>query len=239
MTTTAIDTRLAQQARPDEPVSLIYRLSKLFGRFTFLCTMNTHVLHPEIPDRTGPFILAVTHLSHIEPMCMSVLVRRKIDWMTRKEFYAWRIFDVYLRAMDTIKVNRQGIAVSAVRTAIERLRMGRVVGICPEGGVVHGPEAAIRGAPIKRGVCSAAIRAGVPIIPCVILGTHKLNKVGPWLPFKHATIWVTYGQPIQPRAGVPSTRATRCALSEELVRAYQELYAELRTTYNIDDSEIP
>jgi 1-acyl-sn-glycerol-3-phosphate acyltransferase len=239
MTTSAIDTPIPAPATPAEPVPLTYRFSKAFGQFTFLCTMNTHVLHPEIPERTGPFILAVTHLSHIEPLCTSVLVRRKIDWMTRKEFYTWRICDAYLRAIDAIKVNRQGIPVAAVRTAIERLRMGRVLGICPEGGVVHGTEAAIRGGPIKRGVCSAAIRAGVPIVPCVILGTHKLNKVGPWLPFKHATIWVSYGPPIHPPAGIRSTRATRHALADQLVRAYQDLYVELRGTYNIADSEIP
>jgi 1-acyl-sn-glycerol-3-phosphate acyltransferase len=158
--------------------------------------------------------------------------------MARKEFYKYRISAWYLNAIDAFKVNRQGIPVSSIRTAVERLRLGRLVGICPEGGVVHGPSAAIRGGCIKRGVCSVAIRAGAPIVPCVMLGTHALNRVGPWLPFKHATIWVAYGEAIYPDAR-KSTRATRHALCDRIVDAYQSLYAELRRTYNISDDFTP
>ena len=241
MTTSAMESVLADRAQAKggaEAVGLIYRISKSLGKFTFLCTMNTHVLHPDRVEREGAFILAVTHLSHLEPCCASILVRRNIDWMTRKEFYKFRVAEWYLRAIDAFKVNRQGIPVSAIRTAIERLRIGRLVGICPEGGVVHGPEAAVRGGPIKRGVCSIAIRAQVPIVPCVILGTHELNRVGPWLPFKRATIWVGYGEPIDPPAG-KSTRGARIELADQIVNAYRALYAELRETYNISDSWVP
>src|SRR5688572_14149333 len=157
MTTSALNTTLVGSSPQAESIPLVYRISRGFGKFTFFCTMNTHVLHPQRVERQGAFILAVTHLSHLEPLCASILVRRKIDWMTRKEFYKYRISEWYLRSIDAFKVNRQGIPVSAIRTAIERLRMGRLVGICPEGGVVHGPEAAVRGGSIKRGVCSVAI----------------------------------------------------------------------------------
>src|SRR6187402_627194 len=108
MTTSALNTPLLDDAPPRERIPLAYRLSKWFGRFTFLCTMNTHVLHAERAARQGPFILALTHISHLEPCCASVLVPRKIDWMTRKEFYKYRISDWYLRAIDAFKVNRQG-----------------------------------------------------------------------------------------------------------------------------------
>ena len=100
------------------------------------------------------------------------------------------------------------------------------------------PAAAIRGGAIKRGVCSIAIRTGVPIVPCVMLGTHALNRVKPWLPFKHATIWVAYGEAIFPEA-TTSTRAARHALADRIVQAYQALYAELRQTYNITDDFTP
>jgi 1-acyl-sn-glycerol-3-phosphate acyltransferase len=113
------------------------------------------------------------------------------------------------------------------------------VGICPEGGVTHGAQAAIRGGVIKKGCCTVALRAGVPIVPCVMLGTDKLNRVGPWLPFKRAQIWVAYGEPIFPPAGLKSTRASREALSEMLVSSFMHLYAELRQHDGICDSTIP
>jgi 1-acyl-sn-glycerol-3-phosphate acyltransferase len=220
-------------------MDLLYRISRLAGRFTFLCTMRAHVLNAHQAEREGGYILALTHLSHLEPMCASVLSQRPIDWMTRKEFFKYRPIAAYLRACNAFLVNRQGIPVSSIRTAIERARQGRAVGICPEGGVTHGVQAAIRGGKIKKGCCSVALRSGVPIVPCVMLGTDKLNRVGPWLPFKRAEIWVAYGLPIYPPAGTKSTRASREALSETLVSAFGELYAELRERYGICDSTVP
>jgi 1-acyl-sn-glycerol-3-phosphate acyltransferase len=215
-----------------------YRAARLVGRFIFFCTVRTHVLDPHLARREGGFILALTHLSHIEPLAAGVLLDRPIDWMARKEFFKYRLVGTLLYAMSAFKVDRQGVSVSAVRTAIERARRGRVVGICPEGGVACGAAAAFRGGPIKRGFASVAIRAGVPIVPCVMLGTDKLNRVGPWLPAKRATIWVAYGEAIFPPAGATSTRAARAALAARLSAAYQELYARLRERYGIRDEDV-
>jgi len=220
-------------------MDLLYRMGRLAGRFTFLCTMRTDVLDPHHREITGGYVLALTHLSHIEPMAAGILSERPIDWMTRKEFFRFRPVAWYLRGCNAFRVDRQGIPVSAVRTAIERVRRRRVVGICPEGGVTHGKRAAIRGGAIKKGCCSVAIRAGVPIVPCVMLGTDKLNCVKPWLPFKRARIWVAYGEPIYPPAGARSNRATRGELSDRLVGAYQEMYARMRQRFGICDSTVP
>src|SRR3954471_17439539 len=101
-------------------MDLLYRISRVGGRFTFLCTMRAHVLHAQRAEREGGYVLALTHLSHLEPMCASILSPRPIDWMTRKEFFKFRPVAWFLRGCNAFLVNRQGIPVSAVRTAIER-----------------------------------------------------------------------------------------------------------------------
>src|SRR5260221_12642553 len=143
--------------------------------------MRSHVVNPQAAERQGGCVLALTHLSHLEPMCASVLIRRPIDWMTRKEFFKFRAIGWLLRGCNAFCVNRQGIPVAAVRMAIERAKRGRMVGICPEGGVAQGANSALRGSAIKKGCCSVSIRANVPILPCIMLGTNDLNRVGPWL----------------------------------------------------------
>jgi 1-acyl-sn-glycerol-3-phosphate acyltransferase len=220
-------------------MDLVYRAGRLAGQIVFFLTMRKQVLNAQIPQREGGFVLALTHLSHVEPFCASVIIRRRIDWMTRKEFFKNRLVGWFLCRLNAFRVNRQGIPVSAVRIAIARARRQRVVGICPEGGVRQGPDAAFRGGPIKRGCCSVALRASVPIIPCLMLGTDKLNKVGPWLPFKRARIWVAYGEPIHPPAGARSNRATRARLSQKLQAAYVNLYAQMRQQYGIRDCDVP
>jgi 1-acyl-sn-glycerol-3-phosphate acyltransferase len=219
-------------------MDLVYRTGRLFGRFAFFCTMRSHVLNRDHANRAGPYVLALTHLSHLEPLCAGILMRRRIDWMTRKEFFKYRPIAWVLRRMNAFLVNRQGIPVSAIRTAIERLRRGRVVGICPEGGVCTGAASALRGAAIKRGFASVAIRAGVPVVPCAMVGTDKLNRIGPWMPAKRARIWVAFGEPIHPPTGVKSTRATRAELTRRLSAAYVELYAKIREQYGIADSDV-
>ena len=220
-------------------MGLLYRMCRRVGRGIFFCTLRTAVENRHAAERDGGFVLAVTHLSHLEPLCSSTLNGRQIDWIARKEFYRLRPISWFLRAVNAIRVDRQGRPVSTIRTAVGRARQGRVVGIFPEGGVRRGPDAVIRGAPIKKGCCSIAIRAGVPIVPCVMLGTDKLNAVKPWLPFRRGRLWVAYGDPIYPPAGARSTRQTREELAAEIRTAFGQLYARLRERHGICDSTVP
>jgi 1-acyl-sn-glycerol-3-phosphate acyltransferase len=123
--------------------------------------------------------------------------------------------------------------VSSIRYAIARAKEGHVVGICPEGGVVCGADACFRGGRIKRGVCSVAIHARVPVVPVVMLGTARLKTVGPWLPAKWGRLWVAYGRPIVPPAG-RSTRKSREELARRIEAAYVELYDEMNRTMAVN-----
>lgn len=215
---------------------LLYRLGWFGARFTFLCTMNLRVLRLELADRPGPYVLACSHLGNLEPFLIGTAMRRKVDFMARVEFYDHRVLAWGLYALDAFKVIRQGVPVSAMRTALERLRRGRIVGIFPEGGVSRGRNSVCLGGPIKLGAAMIACRARVPIVPCVVLGTHELNRVRPWLPFKRAHAWMAFGEPIDP-VDPGTTRAGRKAAYAEVGRRVRagmaDLYAELCRTYDL------
>lgn len=216
-----------------------YVVGRFLGRCLYALSIKAEILRPELAERPGGYVLAVTHLSHLEPFVVWILVRRKIDWMARAEFYRSRLLSKLLYMMDAFPVNRFGVPVSAIRTAIARGRSGRVVGIFPEGGVATGKDSACRGGPIKQGACLVALRADIPIVPCVVLGTHTLNEIEPWLPFRRARLWIAFGQPIEPLRGAPNRKAARRAMSRQLGDAFRSLYEELQTRYNIADDSIP
>jgi 1-acyl-sn-glycerol-3-phosphate acyltransferase len=223
-------------------IDLNYAAATFLGRWIYALSIKGEVLRPALAERPGGYVLAVTHLSHLEPFVVGTLVRRKIDWMARVEFFRNRVARRCLYAMDAFPVNRFGVPVSAVRTAIARGRAGRVVGIFPEGGVVHGPASACRGGPVKQGACLVAARAGIPVVPCVVLGTHALNEIEPWLPFRRARLWVAFGEPIEPPPmsdAPPVRKAARQVMSRQLGDAFCALYAELRARYDIPDSAVP
>jgi 1-acyl-sn-glycerol-3-phosphate acyltransferase len=200
--------------------------------------MNVHTLRPEAAEREGGFVLACSHLSHLDPICVGVLVNRKVDWMARLEFFRLRLVAACLWSIDAFPVNRFGVTARAIRSAIARAAAGRVVGIFPEGGVVRGAASACRGGPIKMGACVVAQRAGVPIIPCVILGTHRLNHPLPWIPYRRAHLWVAFGEPVEPRTG-PDRRRARHEMAEELRSRFAGLLHEATETLGIPDGEIP
>ena len=216
-----------------------YRLGYLSGRFVFFNTMRLHLIRPEMARRKGPYLIACTHLSHLEPFLLGVLVPRQIDWITRIEFYRYHFLAWMLRGLSAIEVRRFGVPVSTIRTAIQRLKRGRVVGICPEGGVANGRNSCIRGAPIKRGVCLISYRTGVPVLPVVILGADKLNCVWPWLPVRRARLWVAFGERvIAPRCDL-DRRAARQVMADELQRQYVQLYEELKQTFGVQEASVP
>jgi len=217
---------------------LNYRFGQFVGRSVFFMTMNVRTVRPEAAEREGGYVLACTHLSHLDPICVGIIAQRKVDWMSRVEFFRRRIVAAYLWSVDAFPVNRFAVTARSIRTAIARAAAGRVVGIFPEGGVTIGDDSACRGGPIKRGACVVAQRAGVPIIPCVILGTHKLNQPLPWIPYRRGNLWVIFGKPVEARRDLPR-RAARFEMAEALRQQFKALYEELRATHAVPDDEVP
>jgi len=98
----------------------------------------------------------------------------------------------------------------------------------------------MRGASMKKGVCLIAARANVPVLPCIMLGTDKLNCVAPWLPFRRANLWVAFGSRlVYPPTNEPDRRKAREMMAQELSREYQSLYRELCEKHGIADSDVP
>lgn len=209
-----------------------YRAGRVVTRSIIFFTMRVRRMgSPAHPDG---YVLAVSHQGHLDPFLAGSFQDRPIVWMTRKEFFhrAWARFAI--RKLNGFCVDRQGIPVSSIRHAISLSRVDQVVGICPEGGVTRGPAACFRGGPIKRGLCSVSIHARVPVIPCLILGSAQLHRIGPWLPIRRARIWVGYGQPIFPPPR--STRQSRRQMAGQIQSAYVQLFADMCTQLQVDQN---
>jgi 1-acyl-sn-glycerol-3-phosphate acyltransferase len=213
-------------------------------RFIRWHTLRVHEINREAIDCPGPFVLACTHVSHLEPVLLGAVMRRKVDWMARLDFYKFRPVRWLLDSVDCFPVKRGGAPVSSIRHAVARLNAGRVVGIFPEGGVAKGADFVCRGGIMKAGACVISRRAGVPIVPVVFLGTHVLNAVAPWVPFRtvpprRTPLYIAYGRPVEPVAGERCARAARRRQAAALKAEFCRLYAELRERYGIDDRWIP
>src|SRR5881296_2602766 len=211
--------------------SIANRFAALLMKVLVGCVARVHVVGRENASRTGGFLLAANHISHFDPFIISSVVGRKIDWMAMAEFFRFPMLGFLLRAVDAFPADRDRADRKTIRTAIERLKGGRVIGLFPEGGMLEG-------APLRPGASTLAHIARIPILPCVILGSDRLYSKKRWLPLRCTPIWIAFGDPISHFPDLEKSAARAC-IEHELAAAFKLLYAELRKKFSLTPDDLP
>jgi pimeloyl-ACP methyl ester carboxylesterase len=154
------------------------------------------------------------------------------------EFFRFTVVRFLLRAVDAFPADRDRADRKTIRTAIERLKDGRVVGLFPEGGIRDGARSLLEGAPLRPGVSTLAHIAGVPILPCVILGSDRLYSTKRWLPLRRTPIWIAFGNPISHSPDLERSQA-RERIESELTSAFKNLYTDLQQIFRLTTDDLP
>jgi 1-acyl-sn-glycerol-3-phosphate acyltransferase len=216
----------------------VYYAGKFFVRLVFGCVARIHVIGRGNVRYTNGFLLASNHISHFDPFLISLAVRRKIDWMTMAEFFRPPALGIFLRSIDAFPAERDRADLKTIRTAIDRLKTGGVVGLFPEGGIRDGARSLLEGAPLRAGAATLAQIADVPIVPCVILGTDRFYSRKQWLPFRRTPVWMAFGKPISASPELQKSHA-RERIESELAATLKNLYAELREKFCLTTDDLP
>src|SRR2546421_6907762 len=218
--------------------SLANRAASLSMRLVFGYSSRVYVVGRENAERPGGFLLASNHISHFDPPMISSVLRRKIDWLAMAEFFPVPGVGHFLKAVDALPAARDRADRKTIRSAIERLKDGRIVGVFPEGGIRDGARSLLGGAPLRPGASTLAHMAGVPIVPCVILGSDRLYAKRNWLPLRRTTVWIAFGQAISHFPELEKSVA-RARIEQELTNAFQQIYAELRHKFQLAADDLP
>jgi 1-acyl-sn-glycerol-3-phosphate acyltransferase len=218
--------------------SFANRVAALFMKLLFGSVARVHVLRGENANRVGGFMLAANHISHFDPFIISSVVARKIDWMTMAEFFRFPLLGILLRAVDAFPADRRHADRKTIRTAIERLKNGHIVGLFPEGGIRDSASSLLEGAPLRPGAAALAHITRVPIVPCVIVGSDRLYSLKQWLPLRETPIWIAFGNPIPHFPDLPKAES-REQIERELAAAFKNLYADLQETFRLTSDDLP
>jgi 1-acyl-sn-glycerol-3-phosphate acyltransferase len=214
------------------------RAAALLMKFIFGSIARVHVLGRENTMREGGLLLAANHISHFDPFLISAIVRRKIDWMAMAEFFPYPVLGQFLRAVDAFPAKRDRADRATIRTAIERLRNGRIVGIFPEGGIRDGKNSILEGAASRSGVASLSHLAAVPVLPCVILGTDRLYNRRRWNPLRKTPIWIAFGAPILPDR-ISDKATARGFIDQAFTSSLTRLRDELWQKFSLTAHDLP
>ncbi len=139
----------------------------LFVRIIF----NIKIVGKENIPKKGGYIAACNHQSYWDPVFMGMVLKGKFAFMAKKELFTNRVFAWLITKFGAFPIERGKRDGGAIETAIERIHMGKVFIIYPEG--TRSKDGKLgRG---KSGVALIAGKAKAPILPMCISYEGKLR----------------------------------------------------------------
>jgi 1-acyl-sn-glycerol-3-phosphate acyltransferase len=190
-----------------------------------------------VPD-DGPAILASNHLSFSDSIFMPLMVKRRVTFVAKQEYFTGkglkgRLTKMFFVGTGCIPVDRSGgrAAQAAIDTGMRVLREGNLFGIYPEG--TRSPDGRLyRG---KTGVARMALESGAPVIPVAMLNSDEIQPTGQIIP-KFMRARIKFGQPLDFSRyhGMAGDRFIERAVTDEIMyelmqlsgREYIDIYAQ-------------
>lgn len=179
-----------------------------------------------IPEE-GAAIIAGNHLSFSDHFLMPAILKRRITFLAKAEYFTGpgvkgRLTAAFFRSAGQIPVDRSGknAGQAALREGLGVLAKDELLGIYPEGTRSHDGRL-YKG---KVGVAAMALGAGVPVVPCAMVGTFEIQPPGQKLP-KIRRVTIRFGAPMDFSRydGLEGERAVLRAVTDEIMYAILEL----------------
>jgi 1-acyl-sn-glycerol-3-phosphate acyltransferase len=202
-----------------------YFLVYFLGYPPMILASATTVLHRDRVRRKGAFILASNHFSPYDNACLIKETPRVLNFVSIVELFKHPLARWFLTNIGATPLDRSKKDSATVRIIMEKLKKGRVIAIFPEASIRTEETSVLNGGRLKPGVGRIAKMAGVPIIPCVIVGARGFHTFKNWLPFRRIKIGLIYGEPIT--VGEKSD-ADAEGFEERLRQTYLDLHEELK-----------
>ncbi|MDN0200234.1 lysophospholipid acyltransferase family protein [Streptomyces sp. S.PNR 29] len=176
---------------------------------------------------TGAAIVAGNHLSFSDHFLMPAVLKRRITFLAKAEYFTGpgikgRLTAFFFHSAGQIPVDRSGkeAGQAAIREGLGVLSKGELLGIYPEGTRSHDGRL-YKG---KVGVAVMALKAGVPVIPCAMIGTFEAQPPGKVIPNIHPVV-IRFGEPLDfsRYAGMENEKAVLRAVTDEIMYAILSL----------------
>ncbi|MEV5322166.1 lysophospholipid acyltransferase family protein [Streptomyces sp. NPDC052687] len=172
---------------------------------------------------SGAAIVAGNHLSFSDHFLMPAVLKRRITFLAKAEYFTGpglkgRLTAAFFRSAGQIPVDRSGkdAGQAAIREGLGVLSRDELLGIYPEGTRSHDGRL-YKG---KVGVAVMALKAGVPVVPCAMIGTFEAQPPGRKLP-RVRPVTIRFGEPLDfsRYAGMENEKAILRAVTDEIMYA--------------------
>lgn len=162
--------------------NFIFWATYWIARIYFKLFRGLRIYGLENVPKHGPVILAGNHISNMDPPLVGSAVKRKTWYMAKKELFANRWINWYLRNLGAFPVDRGKADLEAIRTSIKVIKDGGALVIFPEG--TRHQQGSLGKA--QSGVVMIALRTQATIIPCGITNSGEGKR----------PVVIRFGEPI-------------------------------------------
>jgi 1-acyl-sn-glycerol-3-phosphate acyltransferase len=210
---------------PEGPLSRIV-LKAILG-FVMRVLYRPQVEGMERIPATGPVILAGNHVTFIDSLFLSLVVKRPVYFIGKDEYVTGkgvkgRLMAWFFTSAGMIPVDRDGGhgGVAALMTGRRILEQGKAFGIYPEG--TRSPDGRLyRG---RTGIARLALMTGAPVVPFAMIGTDKVQPGGKGLP-RIAPVTIRFGEALDFSRydGMDRDRYVLRAVTDEVMSDVMEL----------------
>ena len=182
-------------AFPQVEMERVYGLSHYLSAVVYEMLFRGDVIGVENLPKTGGFLVATNHTSHLDPFVVGAQLPRQVTFFARKTLWTPGFPAWWLNAVGVIPVDRDGGSdVTAMKRVLTALKEQRIIIMFPEGtrsrdGLMHAP---------KPGVGLFACRAAVPVVPARIFGSFEALGKGGKIPRFGTRVSVVFGAPLGP-----------------------------------------
>ena len=184
----------------------------------------------------GSAILASNHLAVMDSFYLPLMVRRRITFLAKSEYFTGpgvkgRFLAWFYTAVGQVPIDRTDAdsAQAALNTAERILGQGKLLGMYPEG--TRSPDGKLYKG--KTGLARLALQTQVPVIPVAMIGTDQVNPPGKGLRPGRVTIRVGAPMDFTRFDGLAGNRFIERAVVDEVMyelmrlsgQEYVDLYA--------------
>ncbi|HSD26406.1 MAG TPA: lysophospholipid acyltransferase family protein [Vicinamibacteria bacterium] len=195
--------------------------------FTYDCLGEENV------PATGGAVISANHPSYLDPILLSLQVKRPILFMAWDALFRVPVMGALLRLLGAFPVDtRQGRGRAAYDSAKALVQQGQLVGIFPEG---KRSRSGWMEEDLRAGAARLALETGAPLVPATIRGAFRAWPYFRALP-EPAMIHVRYHEPIDPAAyrSLSADDAVAALLAELRRRVERTLLPGVKADRKID-----
>ncbi len=197
--------------------SLLWKIIQIIARIwtTLMFDLKTYGRN-NVPAKGG-VLLAANHQSYLDPVLVSVHLKRPVSFMAKYQLFENPRFAWFIRQLHAFPVRQGEGDIAAVKESIRRLNEGEVLNIYPEG--TRTLDGEIR--PMEKGIALVIRKARVPVIPVTIDGSFESWPKGSKMFHRHP-IRIIYGKPMH------MDKMKGDQIVSELEKAMRSQYAQLK-----------